>query len=255
MVGIYKITSPTGRVYIGQSWNVQERIKRHKHSTHLKTTQILAGSFIKHGAEKHTFEIIEELSENATQSELDLREMFHIREYTDAGYRMLNLTEGGYGTKGYKLSEETKNKIRAKAIGRKHSAETCILIGNINRGKKFTEEHRMKISKANSGYNGLIGKKASDSHRMNISKALKGRDFSKEHRENLRITHQGLNVKCVFQYNLAGVFIKEWNSVKEAGDALKIARCGISLCANSKQKTAGKFIWSYSKFDIYKTKF
>lgn len=30
MIGIYKITSPTGKIYIGQSKNIPDRIKRYK---------------------------------------------------------------------------------------------------------------------------------------------------------------------------------------------------------------------------------
>ena len=30
MVGIYKITSPSGKIYIGQSWNISDRISRYK---------------------------------------------------------------------------------------------------------------------------------------------------------------------------------------------------------------------------------
>ena len=30
MIGIYKITSPTGKIYIGQSVNIKNRIRRYK---------------------------------------------------------------------------------------------------------------------------------------------------------------------------------------------------------------------------------
>jgi predicted GIY-YIG superfamily endonuclease len=30
MIGIYKITSPSGKVYIGQSWDIYDRWKKHK---------------------------------------------------------------------------------------------------------------------------------------------------------------------------------------------------------------------------------
>jgi len=59
--GIYKITSPTGRVYIGQSVSVKRRFSEYKSSKNRKGSQpILYRSFKKHGVENHTFEILEE---------------------------------------------------------------------------------------------------------------------------------------------------------------------------------------------------
>ena len=53
--------------------------------------------------------------------------------------------------------------------------------------------------------------------------------------------------KMIEQWSLDGVLIKIWNSIKEAGETLKIHRGSISGCANGypKQKTAGKFIWKF----------
>ena len=60
MVGIYKITNPSGKVYIGQSVNIESRknnyIKLHKNSIGPK----LYNSLLKHGWEQHDFNIIEE---------------------------------------------------------------------------------------------------------------------------------------------------------------------------------------------------
>lgn len=59
--GVYKIISPTNRIYIGQSLDVYSRWNEYKklHSS-CKGQVRLYRSFIKHGVENHTFEIIEE---------------------------------------------------------------------------------------------------------------------------------------------------------------------------------------------------
>jgi group I intron endonuclease len=57
MIGIYKITSPTKRVYIGQSKNIKRRFKEYKYKL-AKGQPRLNNSFLKHGIEKHNFEII-----------------------------------------------------------------------------------------------------------------------------------------------------------------------------------------------------
>ena len=57
MIGIYKITSPSGKVYIGQSVNIERRFKHYK-GVYCKAQPIIYRSLKKHGAEKHKFEIL-----------------------------------------------------------------------------------------------------------------------------------------------------------------------------------------------------
>jgi hypothetical protein len=45
------------------------------------------------------------------------------------------------------------------------------------------------------------------------------------------------------QYDLKGNFIKTWNNIKEASDALSISNGLISNCINNKYKSAGGFTW------------
>ena len=91
---------------------------------------------------------------------------------------LCNLTAGGEGTTGYKLSDETRKKMsdywkgrksnsygtvrsdefkencRKKMlgnqnfVGKQHSAETKEKMSNSKMGRKFTEEHKKKISEA-----------------------------------------------------------------------------------------------------------
>ena len=59
MIGIYKITSPTKKVYIGQSIDIQKRFFNYytlKKST--KTQTRLYNSFKKYKVENHNFEIL-----------------------------------------------------------------------------------------------------------------------------------------------------------------------------------------------------
>ena len=53
--------------------------------------------------------------------------------------------------------------------------------------------------------------------------------------------------KCVLQYTKDGEFIKEYYSVREAGRITGIYNTGISLACVGKRKSAGGFIWEYSK--------
>jgi len=53
--------------------------------------------------------------------------------------------------------------------------------------------------------------------------------------------------KTISQYDLNNDFIREWESITEASQELKIAICNISSCVSNKRKTAGSFKWKSNK--------
>ena len=57
MTGIYKITSPTNRVYIGQSKNIKKRFRSYIQKLG-KGQPKLNNSFLKYGVKNHVFEIL-----------------------------------------------------------------------------------------------------------------------------------------------------------------------------------------------------
>lgn len=57
--GIYKITSPSGRIYIGQSEDINRRFHQYK-KLNCKKQWLLYKSFVKYGVDNHIFEIIVE---------------------------------------------------------------------------------------------------------------------------------------------------------------------------------------------------
>lgn len=61
MIGIYKITSPSGRIYIGQSVDLENRQKVYS-KLKCKLQIRLYSSLLKYGWVNHKFEIIEECS-------------------------------------------------------------------------------------------------------------------------------------------------------------------------------------------------
>ena len=74
--GIYKITSPSNKIYIGQSSNIT--LRWYYYNKYLAKSQPkLNNSFNKHGYENHKFEILEECSKEA----LNEREIYYIKYY------------------------------------------------------------------------------------------------------------------------------------------------------------------------------
>lgn len=133
MIGIYKITSPNGAVYIGQSWVLEERIKSYMYKKCVGQYKIHR-SIVKYGWKNHIWEIAHILPLDVTQEILDRYETLYWQSYKDCGIEMLNLKEPG---KGGRHSEETKAKMKeAKKINP----------GGPKVGYKHTEEAKKKMS-------------------------------------------------------------------------------------------------------------
>lgn len=101
---IYKIESPTGRIYIGKTVNFGRRMKIYKKKCHEKQ-RLLCRSLEKYGFDAHVVSIIESgITSNYVAS---LREKFWINQLQSNLSRFrqgsgLNLTDGGDGTIGSK---------------------------------------------------------------------------------------------------------------------------------------------------------
>jgi group I intron endonuclease len=148
--GIYKITSPSGKIYIGKTKNLFQRFGKYK-SLHCVKQNKLYNSFLKYGFGNHVVEIIE-LS-NDLQN-LNEKEIFYIKEYksynTSHG---LNLTEGGDGVRK-KHSIETKKKI-----------SDSLLKSESFKKVMSSPEYREKLSnslKGHEGYNKGISRPEKD---------------------------------------------------------------------------------------------
>jgi group I intron endonuclease len=120
MIGIYKITNPEGKVYIGKSKDIEKRFESYKQFQH-KQQPSLYNSFKKYGWVNHEYTILEECNEDII---LD-REKYYINEYKQFCI-VLNKTQGGKGIK--KITESDKiirsNRMKqmwdgGKVIGRK----------------------------------------------------------------------------------------------------------------------------------------
>ncbi len=228
--GIYKITSPTGKIYIGQSVGIKKRINSYN-SLKCNRQPKLYSSFIKHGVSSHTFEIIKECD----KKELDDFERYYINFFdtfnTENG---LNLQRGG--VLSHEISKETIEKIRISA---KRNND---IYGNYCKGKKASEESRKKMSESRKAYIEKYGNYKNvitDSGRLNMAKAKLGIPQSKEHKEK-RLAKIMIPI---FQINpLTNECVKKWHTITEAADFLHINKSTMSAWSKSKLIHRG-FIW------------
>ena len=158
MIGIYKITSPTGRIYIGSSKNIKNRLKYYK-SLDCKGQTRLYNSFKKHGYNNHKIDILEE----CLFEELYIKENYYGMLFNVLGVNGLNCVLPKFDSFKKHISEETKIKMseRQKGIknhfyGKKHSEETKQKLRLFQTGRKHTEEHRKKVSLNNAKNNSKI---------------------------------------------------------------------------------------------------
>lgn len=146
MIGIYKITSPTGKVYIGQSINIERRFMTYNRSKFIEQPR-LYNSFFKHGVINHKFEIICECS----IYELNEKERYYQDLYYVLGNKGLNCVLTKSFGRHVVVSQETRLKISIASKGRKHSEETKLKMSKIKTGKGHSKETKLKLSLINIG--------------------------------------------------------------------------------------------------------
>jgi len=138
--GIYKITNPNGKVYIGQSKDIKSRINRYKKLQCCKNQLLLYRSFIKYGVDSHIFEEVEVGDFN--KKELNLLESNYILEFKSFNkYNKngLNLTSGGDSVE---LTDSTRKKMsdtrkRLFKEGQRNSKLTFKDVENIKKQLAF----------------------------------------------------------------------------------------------------------------------
>ena len=196
MVGIYKITSPTNKINIGQSWDIDKRENLYS-QLGCKGQIKLYNSLVKYGWTQHKFEIIYELPQDITQEVLDQYEILYINQYKECGFKMMNIREGG--SRG-KLSEETKLKI-------KYHPNRGKSISNALKGKSFSKEHIYNMSQSRTNIT-----------KQNMSIAALVKTKSKEHIDNMKLGKLGKGGKQFICINDNKIF----NTLREAGEYYNI---------------------------------
>ena len=184
---IYKITTPDGRIYIGQTINFYERKRKYK-SLAFKGQIKLWNYCNKYSWNPSTnIKIIEECLCGKNKLNINEREKYWINFY-NSFLDGLICSIGGDGSIGRALSEETKEKLRQINLGKKHNKESIKKISNAFKGRKLSKEtiDKIKETKKNNPY------KISEETRKKISnnslgnKKRLGKKHSEETKEKIR---------------------------------------------------------------------
>ena len=155
------------------------------------------------------------------------------------GGTLVNILRGGscpsYGKKRDKpkiVTQETREKLRAINLGKKHSEETKKKVSLASTGKKLSPEHIEKLREFNKGNKHRLGKSKSDEERRKISIGLTGKKLSPERKEKMRVSRIGKR-----QTEATKQKCREWSTGRHHDEE---TRKKMSLAQMGNQKWLGK---------------
>lgn len=206
------INKTNSKMYVGQTCKIPQ--KRWDNGNGYKNQPYFWKAIQKYGWNNFEHDIV---ASNLTKDEADNFEKLLIKKLNllDPAYGY-NLREGGsHG----RLSEEHKQKISESNSGEKHYMY----------GKHLADETKKKISDTHIGEkNNFYGKRHSDESKRKISKANKGVNNS--------------HSKKVYQYDIYGNLIKEWENMTRVAEAYNIGRTTVMRYCRSEKLFKDKFI-------------
>jgi group I intron endonuclease len=211
MVGIYKITSPINKIYIGQTWNIERRLKEYKNESCVSQPK-LYNSIKKYGWKEHKFEIVCELPIDISQDILDIYETMYWKQYIYCGFEMMNIREPG--SRG-KNSIETIERMKLSHTGKKMSENMKRKLSELRIGEKnpFYGKGHLRLGENNPFY-GISG-------------------------------YKNPNSKPINQYDKQDNFISEYANAKEAAIKNKTHASNITAVCKGKLLSAGGYKWKY----------
>ena len=196
---IYKATFENGKCYIGQTFRGLLFRKKDHIKSKGRENVAFHNAINKYGEDNIIWEIID-IADSI--KELNKKEIYWINFYNSFIHsnnsRGYNMTFGGKSTSGWIPSEETRKKI-----------------GESNKGRCLTEEHKNKLSLSLSGKNNpMYGKTHSEEARKKISEFNLGRKFSEEVRKKMSCSQKKKTFTDEHRKNLSEGAFKMWEKRK-----------------------------------------
>lgn len=128
MIGIYKIISPSKKIYVGQSIDIEKRFEYYK-ILNCKGQTILYNSFLKYGVNNHTFAVLCECD----VSELNEKERFY-QDLFSVLKNGMNCMLTSYNGNSGKMCVKTRLKLSIASKGKKMSKESKLKMSLAKKG-------------------------------------------------------------------------------------------------------------------------
>lgn len=235
--GIYCWTNKiNGRKYIGQSINLK---KRKSHFTCFNSPY--GGIYIDRARTKYNKKEYWEYKvlEYCNEEELNEKEIYYIDLYnTFNEIKGYNLSEGGNGSRGYKLTEEHTKKIREVTIKPIYQIDTKTL-EIINEFESITEA-TIYIKGSNCCITNCCNGKQKTAYGYYW---VRKEDYENGIRPIIK--KETKKVLQIDRYTLK--IIREWDSSSQASKQMGFIKQHIIACCKGKMKTANNYIWCYKE--------
>lgn len=234
---IYLITNTiNGKRYVGKCERPVNKTKKY-----MGSGIALKAAFEKYGIEFFAKEIIEE---NLTRETIADRERYWIKEFNTRGDFGYNLTEGGDGCSNptdevrKKISEKNKKYVGelSSRYGSKLTEEHKEILRQRNLGKPLSCETKKKISSSSTG------RVLSDSTKKKMSESRLGKPLPQSVRESMKKNRPN-KIKIQKIDKKTNTVLKTYDSLHDASEDTNISVSNISMCINGKLKSSGGYIW------------
>lgn len=251
MVGIYKITSPSNKIYIGQSTDIYKRWADYKKMIRCKRQTRLYNSLKKYGPENHIFGILEECPVDY----LLIRETYWKTYYKVLDVPSLCCRIDG---RGGKLGHKTKHKMSIIKLGKPIKHIYSII--EYNHNGEFIRIWDQYIDLPN--YKD-IKKICIEESFIRINGSLWRFKYNNDFPKQLILPDYYINklnkITSIMQYDLNENLIKQYKNNTEVIDLflkpINKAKSSSSIhaCCKGKQKTAYGYVWKYYENDKQRT--
>lgn len=185
------------KVYIGQTTDLVRRKREHLSKANRGYKEKFYNSIRKYGISNFEFSVIcsVESDSSSLSKVLDSLEILYISLYDsyNIGY---NSTLGGTSKRGYKLSEDFRNKCKLRTYSEDTRKKMSISASN----KTVAEDTKLKHR------NNAINRNFAKYRELNIDKLNKNRRLAK--------------IKAVLQYSPDNKLMREWESLLDATNYL-----------------------------------
>lgn len=249
---IYRHISPSGKVYIGQTYKKPE--ERWRNGKGYRKSILLENVIKKYGWENIKHEV---LFENLNKISADCIEIDFIFYYKKLGIS-LNITDGGEGVRGKEVSQETRRKMSEARMGkyrgkdspnygRKASLEARLKMSRAKLGRHLSEETRRKVSLNNARWN--KGLKTPEEVRKKLSESHKGIVQSEETRLKRSKALKDKIGKPVLLYDRDNHLIREFQSASSCARYLNINTATVSASIKNNRKFIKKIYKVCYKYD------
>lgn len=143
---VYVITNTAnGKMYVGKSWNPGYRWNAHRYQARAGHSTLLHRAIRKYGSDSFSLEVV--AGSRSEEDAFDVEKVFVERLRSNDPRYGYNRTAGGDGTRGLRVSEETRLKLSIAHTGRVHSAESRARMSAAQRGHKVTWGAKISASK------------------------------------------------------------------------------------------------------------